>query len=337
MPKFADDLDRAIMTLLEADGRLPNLEIARRLGVSEATVRKRIARLMEREGMRIVASLNGEARATEMLFLVHTEAGARMAVAERLATLPGVQQVALTTGVSDLVVRAVFRSDADALDFLVRQIEGAEGVRAVQASHVLKNLLPAAPPGLPTGAAIAPNAALDAFVREAARAPSLATVLGLACDVARSGLGADRVAVFLSEPDSEQLVHHASRGLSAEYLAEIARRVSPSVGIGVRVTSTRLHLYVEDARSSPLFVGMEDLVRQEGYRSVLFLPMLYGGDVIGLLGLYYDTRRRYSDDEIALAQALADQLAIAVVRLGARTASAPAEPAPPAFGQAPPQ
>ena len=41
-----DDLDRHIMKLLRHDGRLTYAEIARTVGVSEPTVRKRIDRLM---------------------------------------------------------------------------------------------------------------------------------------------------------------------------------------------------------------------------------------------------------------------------------------------------
>ena len=42
-----DDLDRAIIDLLEADGRTSNRGIARELGVSETAIRKRLKRLSE--------------------------------------------------------------------------------------------------------------------------------------------------------------------------------------------------------------------------------------------------------------------------------------------------
>lgn len=316
MPKFTDDLDRAIVRLLEEDGRLPNLEIARRLGVSEATVRKRIARLIQQNGMRIVASLDGSSRMTEMLFLIHAEAGCRIAVADRLTGLPDVRQVSLTTGGYDIVVRAAFRSDGEALDFLVEHLEGAEGVRSVQASHVLKNLLPAGDAvGAAAGRQQAPRAALDAFVREAARTADLKSLLNLACDTALGGLGADRMAVFFLDETTKRPLYQISRGLSEDYVKTIPNRISPRVGVGVRVINTHVHVYVEDALTSPLFAGMQDLVQREGYRSALFLPLLYGEDLIGTLSLYNDTVRRYSDDEIALAQAFADQLAIEVVRI----------------------
>jgi Lrp/AsnC family transcriptional regulator for asnA, asnC and gidA len=369
MPKkFTDDLDRAIVRLLETDGRLSNMEIARRLGVSESSVRKRIARLMEQHGLRVVAALDGPlggsrfggtapwaeshehatarlvepgghrasadqdtvARTTEMLFLIHAEAGRRLAVADYLAAFPEVQQVALTTGSYDIVVRAVFRSDAAALDFLVQRVEGAEGVRSVQASHVLKNLLPTPRGSLPSSAASTgmPQTALDAFVVEAARAADLDAVLGLACDTALTSLGVDRVSIWsVEEPDGPP-VYRASRGLSVEYLDAIRERASPRIGVGPRVLGAHVHVYVEDAHTDPLMAEVQDLVRREGYRSMLFLPLLYGEQLIGLIGLYNDAIRGYSDDEIALAQAFADQLAIALVRTGARAATQAGEESP---------
>ena len=43
-----DELDHALITALRADGRAPVAELARELGVTRATVTKRIARLEER-------------------------------------------------------------------------------------------------------------------------------------------------------------------------------------------------------------------------------------------------------------------------------------------------
>src|SRR3954447_25526083 len=50
-----DDLDRSIITELQNDGRRSFREIARSIGVSEATVRTRVRRLDEAGALRIVA------------------------------------------------------------------------------------------------------------------------------------------------------------------------------------------------------------------------------------------------------------------------------------------
>src|SRR5688500_1624212 len=55
-----DELDRRIITMLRADGRRSNREIARTLGVPEATVRYRVRRLTEGGVLKITASVDPE-------------------------------------------------------------------------------------------------------------------------------------------------------------------------------------------------------------------------------------------------------------------------------------
>src|ERR1700750_1865999 len=50
-----DDVDREIIRLLQRDGRASNTEIGRALGVTETTIRKRIARLISEGLVSIVA------------------------------------------------------------------------------------------------------------------------------------------------------------------------------------------------------------------------------------------------------------------------------------------
>src|SRR4051794_21860056 len=50
-----DDVDREIIRLLQRDGRSSNTEIGRALGLTETTIRKRIARLIAEDLVSIVA------------------------------------------------------------------------------------------------------------------------------------------------------------------------------------------------------------------------------------------------------------------------------------------
>jgi Lrp/AsnC family transcriptional regulator, regulator for asnA, asnC and gidA len=50
-----DELAAKIITILRPDGRRSNVEIARRLGVAEGTVRKRIDRLVREQIIQIGA------------------------------------------------------------------------------------------------------------------------------------------------------------------------------------------------------------------------------------------------------------------------------------------
>jgi len=95
-----DKLDRRIIELLQLDGRAPNAKVARELGVSEATVRRRLSRLIQQDVLRITAVPNLEklGYGTTALIRVQTSPGKSDAVAEALATLEEVEYSVVTTG-----------------------------------------------------------------------------------------------------------------------------------------------------------------------------------------------------------------------------------------------
>ena len=55
MSNKIDELDRQIIAILQQDGRTSNVDIARQIGVTEATIRKRMDRLISQKIIRIIA------------------------------------------------------------------------------------------------------------------------------------------------------------------------------------------------------------------------------------------------------------------------------------------
>lgn len=170
------------------------------------------------------------------------------------------------------------------------------------------------------------------FVALAARATRVDDVLKLGADAALSVCGADRSLVSTLEISGAPIAtgHVAEvgaplvrmtgsygRGLSDDYVQEVVDRVNEgkSRGVTYRVVESGLHVFVEDALTDPLFDGLHDLVRAQGYRSLLAVPMYRDDRVIGSVNLYYDQTRQVSEDEIAVAQAFADQLSLALSRV----------------------
>ena len=94
-----DKLDRGIIELLQLDGRAPNAKVARELGVSEATVRRRLSRLIQGDVLKIAAVPNLEklGYGTSAVVKVQTSPGKADAVAEALATLEEVEYSVVTT------------------------------------------------------------------------------------------------------------------------------------------------------------------------------------------------------------------------------------------------
>ena len=119
-PDHPDALDRKILALLQDDGRTPNAVIARTLGVSVPTVRKRIERLVQSGVVQIVGLLEPAATGYPINVMVGIKviSGDVREVGRALAALARVCWVAYSAGRYNLMVEAVFRGSDELLEFL---------------------------------------------------------------------------------------------------------------------------------------------------------------------------------------------------------------------------
>ena len=67
------------------------------------------------------------------------------------------------------------------------------------------------------------------------------------------------------------------------------------------VVDHKAPLAVEDAQNDPRMAPIHDLMRRRGTVSLLILPLIVRGRVVGTLGLDAVERRKFSQDEIDLA------------------------------------
>jgi len=305
-----DALGKRIFDLLAENGRTSNLEIAGQVGVSEKTVRQRIKRLIERDGMRIVAIRRIDVAPSRLVVLVRAEPGQRFVVADRLASLPEVDEVHLTTGAYELIVLASFDSDSDALEFYVRNFEQGPGIEESSLTHVIETINPRA-----SGS----SAHFEQFEKQASAAESITELLDLTCDAATTILGADRVHVatgqyWLGDPAiASSSASLRWRGLSSRYVEEIFNRREDSVIIP-NVIQRNQHLFVADAQTDPLFQSVADLVALEGYHSWLTVPVRDGDTRRGTVTMYWNTIITYRENLVVQAQELADILGIHLAR-----------------------
>lgn len=102
-----DTLDHSIISLLDTDARMPNKEIARRLGVTESTAASRIRTLHANNVIRIVArrkALVGNAHTVLGLLNLYMKDPSRIGdAADAVAAMPGVITVYETTRRPELV------------------------------------------------------------------------------------------------------------------------------------------------------------------------------------------------------------------------------------------
>jgi Lrp/AsnC family transcriptional regulator for asnA, asnC and gidA len=129
-----DELDHRIIALLQMDGRASNAKIAREVGVSEGTVRRRLRRLTKDDVVHIVAVPNLEklGYATTALVGLQTGPGMSDTVAESLASLPESHYVAVTTGSYDVFVWAGLESAESLGNFLRTKVGVIEGVQRTE-------------------------------------------------------------------------------------------------------------------------------------------------------------------------------------------------------------
>ena len=309
MPEF-DPLGKKIFDLLAENGRASNLEIAGKVGVSEKTVRQRIRKLIERDGMRIIATRSIDAAPSRLIVLIRAEPGLRFVVAHQLASLPEVDNVHLTTGAYELIVLASFDSDGDALEFYVHHIEQGPGIEESSLTHVIETI---------DTRIDASSDHFEKFDRQASEVKSIAELLDLTCDVATGTIGADRVHVATGASwlgDPEFALSSATlrwRGLSSRYVEEIVKRRARSLVLPSAIERNQ-HLFVADAQTDPLFKTISDLVVSEGYHSFLTLPVRDRDTRRGTFNLYWNTIIPYREHLVVQAQELADILGTHLAR-----------------------
>ena len=129
-----DELDTKIIALLQEDGRASNAGIARKVGVSEGTVRRRLKQLVQEEYINVVALLDpGRMGYTsEALIGVQVDPDKVDQVGDDLASLEEVNWVATTTGSFDIFCWATLQSSEALGIFLRTKVGTIPGVRRTE-------------------------------------------------------------------------------------------------------------------------------------------------------------------------------------------------------------
>lgn len=135
-----DELDRQIIALLREDGRRSNREVARRLGVPEATVRYRVRRLTDSGVLKIAASVDPEhlGYALTSVISVTVEPRRFVEASDTIAAMPEVMWLAITTGASDLVLTASFHNQDEMFTFVTDRLAHVPGITRIETSVCMR-------------------------------------------------------------------------------------------------------------------------------------------------------------------------------------------------------
>jgi Lrp/AsnC family transcriptional regulator for asnA, asnC and gidA len=129
-----DELDRSVIRILQKDGRASNAQIAREVGVSEGTVRRRLKRLIQNGVIRVIALPDPEALGydTEALVGIQVDPDKIDSVAVELAALQEATWVSVTTGSFDLFSWVTLPSSEELGNFLKSRVGTISGVRRTE-------------------------------------------------------------------------------------------------------------------------------------------------------------------------------------------------------------
>jgi DNA-binding Lrp family transcriptional regulator len=134
-----DDLDYKMIALLCSDARRPVASLAAELGVSRATVRSRIDRLIESgviRGFTIAVHDNATRNLVRAVMMIEVEAKASNKVVKRLYGYPEVRKLHSTNGHWDLVAELVAGSLGE-FDELLNRIRTVDGIKSTDTSILL--------------------------------------------------------------------------------------------------------------------------------------------------------------------------------------------------------
>ena len=134
-----DDVDKAIIRELQVDGRMAYAQLSPKVGLSQAAVRQRVNRLLERGVFQIVAVSDPLSLGlTTQAMVGITVTGDVRGVAAAVAAMGEAEYVLITTGRYD-VLAELLCTDNDALLELVNdRIRAIDGVASTEVFSILK-------------------------------------------------------------------------------------------------------------------------------------------------------------------------------------------------------
>jgi anti-sigma regulatory factor (Ser/Thr protein kinase)/putative methionine-R-sulfoxide reductase with GAF domain len=145
----------------------------------------------------------------------------------------------------------------------------------------------------------------DPALSELALEPLLDELLGRAREI----LDVDTAAILLLDDEGQELVARAAKGLEEE--VERGVRIPVGGGFAGRIAAGRTPIYIADVDHAEI---LNPILRAKGIRSLLGVPMLVEGAIVGVLHVGTVTPREFTNADAALLQLAAAQAAPAIDR-----------------------
>jgi len=120
-------------------------------------------------------------------------------------------------------------------------------------------------------------------------------------------IGAKGCSLMLLTPDKKQLIHTISYGLSESYLRKGPVRSDAVISEVLRGNPVAIQDTTQDPR-----VQYKEQAMREGIASMLSVPLMPAGEVVGVMRIYTSEQRQFSPEEIEFLGSIANLGAIAL-------------------------
>jgi Lrp/AsnC family transcriptional regulator for asnA, asnC and gidA len=140
--KMLDQIDCHMIELLQKDGRISNTDIAKEIGLSEATVRTRLNRLIQDEFIQIVAVSNPIKLGFKIVgnIRIHVEIKKMDKIVKELKKLKPLWFIVQTTGGTGIDTEFVVKSLDELNELIFEKINKIDGVVRTETTLFLKYL-----------------------------------------------------------------------------------------------------------------------------------------------------------------------------------------------------
>lgn len=160
---------------------------------------------------------------------------------------------------------------------------------------------------------------VNAFVTAINKPASLRELLDLVTATACDLLGFDFCGVLLVQPEQRRLLMRGAHGFSTDYVAQLNDQVPLSLATDGQSESPSARAFlsarpvvVNDVLADPLMKPWQSLAKQQGYRSIVSVPLLLKGRPFGVLNGYSAKHHGISESSVDLLSILANQVATAI-------------------------
>jgi Lrp/AsnC family transcriptional regulator for asnA, asnC and gidA len=135
-----DELDLQLLNELEADGRQPVSDLAKKLGTSRAYMSSRLQRILDQRIARIVAHTSPLALGYRIFAMVGIKVlpSDINAIADKLRYLPNVNGVVIVAGRHDIIIWTMFPTPIDLSAFLEKELGGIPGIISAECTILLE-------------------------------------------------------------------------------------------------------------------------------------------------------------------------------------------------------